>query len=167
MEEVGGPVGKKALIAVVSAVIIIVVVFALWEFVIKDYLADAGIEEEYEVGFWLGSSKIGTVTMDQLETLQTVSYEDEFSNKSAIDEGPLVMDVILLMVDEGSLTNSTKIRIFSALTLEERTLSWGEISDTSNVYILDFTNQGTTKFTSPETQKKDRVRHVTEIRVGV
>lgn len=169
LEQDGRSVNKRLVYAVVAVIIIIIVIFALWEFVVRDYLADAGIEEEYEIAFWLGGEKVEPVTMSQLETLHTVSYEDTFTtNESgAVDKGPLVMDVVLLMVNESYLTNSTNILILSALTGEERTLSWGDISNISNSYILDFTNQGTTKFTSPNTQKEDRVRHVTEIRVGV
>ena len=104
--------------------------------------------------------------MSEIQTLYTVSYQDTLGS-GATDEGPLLKDVILLVVNQSSLSNSTIVRINSDLTGEERTVTWGEIANVSNSYILDFTNKGTTKFSSPDTQKKDRVRDVTDVIIGV
>lgn len=164
MEEQGRSINKKLVLGIVAVVIIIIILFAAWEFAIKDYVSEDG-EHEYTIDFWQGDDKIGKVTMSDLETLQTVSYQDTLGS-GAIDEGPLLKDVVLLVVDESSLSNSTNIRIESDLTAEERTITWGEIANTSDSYILDFTNKGTTKFSSPETKKKDRVRDVTDIIIG-
>jgi hypothetical protein len=148
----------------VTALVIIILAFALWEFVIRP---DEG-GPEYEIEFWIGNDSIDKVSMTELEALPTTSYVDTHTTNpgGATDEGPLLKDVILLVVNPSSLTNSTSIHIKSDLTLEERTITWGEIANESNSYILDFTNRGTTKFSSPETQKKDRVRDVTDIRIG-
>jgi hypothetical protein len=156
---------KFAIVALVIMAIIIVIV-AVWEFALRDYLSSTNGGTEYKIDIWQGDQRIGDVTMSELETLQTVSYEDTLGS-GAIDEGPLLRDVILLRIGEISLTNGTLVLIKSDLTGEEITISWGEISNTSKSYILDFTNRGTTKFTSPETEKKDRVRDVTLIKVGV
>ncbi|MEE9224440.1 MAG: hypothetical protein V3U51_06815, partial [Thermoplasmata archaeon] len=144
-------------------IVIIVLAFALWEFVVRELSSTD--DTEYKIEFWSGSESIGKVGMSELKTLPTTSYVDTLGS-GATDEGPWLKDVILLIFDEPSLTNSTEITLTSDLTGEERTITWGEISNESNSYILDFTKKGTTKFTSPETQKKDRVRDVTDISVG-
>ena len=164
MEEQGSSISRKLIFGILAVVIIAISVFAAWEFAIKDYVSEDG-EHEYTIDFWEDSDKIVKVTMSTLESLSTVSYEDTLGS-GAIDEGPLLKDVVLLVVDESSLSNSTNISIKSDLTAEERTITWGEIANTSNSYILDFTNKGTTKFSSPETKKKDRVRDVTDIIIG-
>ena len=154
---------KRPVVLVVTAIVIIVLAFALWEFVLSDLISTD--DTEYKIEFWSGSESIGNVRMSELETLPTTSYVDALGS-GATDEGPWLKDVMLLIVNESSLTNSTEITLTSDLTGEERTVTWGEISNESNSYILDFTKKGTTKFTSPETQKKDRVRDVTDIRIG-
>ena len=154
---------KRPVVLIVTAIAIIVLAFALWEFVLSDLISTD--DTEYKIEFRSGSESIGKVGMSELETLPTTSYVDTLGS-GATDEGPRLKDVILLIVNESSLTNSTEITLTSDLTGEERTVTWGEISNESNSYILDFTKKGTTKFTSPETQKKDRVRDVTDIRVG-
>jgi hypothetical protein len=153
-------------LAVIASIIIviIIVVFASWEFAIKDLVSSDG-ENEYKIEFWSGNDRIGRVTMTELEALPTTSFVDTLGSGST-DHGPLVKDVIQLLVSQSTLGNSTDITLKSDLTGEERTLTWGEIANESNSYILDFTNKGTTKFTSPETEKKDRVRDVTDIRIG-
>ena len=167
LEQNQEPSFKKFAIIALAIMAIIIVIVAVWEFALRDYLSstDDG-ETEYKIDLLQGDQRIGDVTMSELQTLQTVSYEDTLGS-GAIDEGPLLKDVILLRMSETSLTDGTLILIKSDLTGEERTISWGEISNTSKSYILDFTNRGTTKFTSPETEKKDRVRDVTQIKVGV
>lgn len=158
---------KKFAIVAFAIMAIIIVIVAVWEFALRDYLSSTnGGETEYKINIWQGDQKIGDVAMSELQTLHTVSFEDTLGS-GAIDEGPLLRDVILLEIGETSLTHGTLVLIKSDLTGEERTISWGEISNTSKSYILDFTNRGTTKFTSPETEKKDRVRDVTFIKVGV
>ncbi|UCD92990.1 MAG: hypothetical protein JSV43_03505 [Methanobacteriota archaeon] len=168
MEEEKKSGTRKFAILAIVIVIIVVCSVALWEFVLRDFFKD-GEGTEYEIDMWQGSERISGVKMSELEALPTVRYLDVFSqNESEVhDEGPLVKDVILLRIDESSLTNETSIYIKSDLNWDERTISWGEISNTSKSYILDFTKRGTTKFTSPDTQKNDRVRDVTEIRIGV
>ncbi|TET90074.1 MAG: hypothetical protein E3J35_07575 [Methanomassiliicoccales archaeon] len=158
---------KKLVIIAITIAVIVVVSVVLWEFVLRDFFK-GGEGTEYEIEMWQGDQRIGVVKMSKLETLPTVSYLDVFSDRDdVIDEGPLVKDVILLRINESSLTNETSIYIKSDLTGEERTISWGEISNISKSYILDFTKRGTTKFSSPETEKNERVRDVTEIRIGV
>jgi hypothetical protein len=154
---------KRPVVLVVTAIVIIVLAFALWEFAIRDLISSE--DTEYKIEFWSGNESIGKVRMSELETLPATSFVDTLGSGST-DNGPRVKDVILLMVDESSLTNSTQITLTSDLTGEERTVTWGEIVNETNSYILDFTNKGTTKFTSPETEKKDRVRDVTDIRIG-
>lgn len=156
---------RTVVILVLVAVVTIVLAFAVWEFFLKEEAAN-GIESEYCIDIWMEDKRIGKVCMDEIEELPTVSFEDTLGS-GAVDEGPLLKDVILLAVNESLLSNSTNIQIESGLTLEERTLPWGEIANISNSFILDFTNRGTTKFTSPETQKKDRVRDVTDVEIGV
>jgi hypothetical protein len=162
VEEREGP--KRFAVLIVIIIIIIVAAFASWEFAIKDPVSSDG-DNEYKIEFWSGTERIGKVTMTELETLPTTSYVDTLGS-GATDEGPLLKDVILLIMNQSGLGNSTDIMLKSDLTGEERTLSWGEIANESNSYILDFTRKGTTKFTSPETQKKDRVRDVTDIWIG-
>lgn len=154
---------KRPVVLIVTAIVIIVLAFALWEFVLSDLISTD--DTEYKIEFWSSNESIGKVRMSELETLPTTSYVDTLGS-GATDEGPRLRDVMLLIFNESSLTNSTEITVTSDLTGEERTVTWGEISNESNSYILDFTKKGTTKFTSPETQKKDRVRDVTDIRVG-
>jgi len=137
----------------------------VWEFALKEEVASE-MDSEYCIDIWLEDVRIGKACMNEIEELPIVSFEDILGS-GAVDEGPLLKDVILLVMNESSLANSTNVQIKSDLTLEERTLPWGEIANTSNSYILDFTNRGTTKFTSPETQKKDRVRDVTDVKIGV
>ncbi|MFQ6060198.1 MAG: hypothetical protein ACE5KV_02735 [Thermoplasmata archaeon] len=157
---------KVALLAAIVAVTI-VISLCVWEFALREYLASTGEgEQEYSIIIWQGDYMVGQVSMSELRALPTVSYEDILGS-GAIEEGPLLKDVILTRIDESALSNETTVLIKSDLTLEERTISWGELSNTSRSYILDFTNRGTTKFTSPETKKKDRVRDVTDIRIGV
>jgi hypothetical protein len=164
LEQDGRSVNKRLVFIVVAVIISVVALFAIWEFALKNYLAEDG-DHEYLIDFWQGDDRIGTVTMSELQTLDTVSYEDTLGS-GATDEGPLLKDVVLLVLDQSSLSNSTDIRIESDLTGEERTVTWGEVANASNSYILDFTNKGTTKFSSPDTQKKDRVRDVTDIVIG-
>jgi hypothetical protein len=158
---------KRPVTLLVIAIVIIILAFALWEFAIRDFINSDG-ETEYQIEFWFGDDSTGKVSMTEIKTLPTTSYVDIYSQGEGVitDEGPLVKDVILLIVNQSSLTNSTNIVLSSDLTWEERTITWGEIANESNSYILDFTKKGTTKFTSPETQKKDRVRDVTDIRIG-
>ncbi len=156
---------KKLVIIAITIAVIVVVSVVLWEFVLRDFFkGEEGTE--YEIEIWRGDQRIGELRMSDLQALPTVSYQDTLGS-GAIDEGPLVKDVILLKLNESSLTNETSILIKSDLTGEERTISWGEISNISESYILDFTKKGTTKFSSPETERNERVRHVTEIRIGV
>ena len=167
LEQNQEPSFKKFAIIALAIMATIIVIVAVWEFALRDYISSTnGGETEYKINIWQGDQDIGDVTMSELQTLQTVSYEDTLGS-GATDEGPLVRDVILLRISETSLTDGTLILIKSDLTGEERTVSWGEISNASRSYILDFTNRGTTKFTSPEMEKKDRVRDVTLIKVGV
>ena len=104
--------------------------------------------------------------MSELEGLPAHSYEDVLGSGTN-DSGPLVRDVILLRINPSELSNDTMIRFESSLTLQERTLSWAELANESKLYILDFTKRGTVKFTSPDTPKNQRVKDVTNIRVGV
>jgi hypothetical protein len=162
VEEGKGP--ERYAVLTIIIIVIIIVAFASWEFAIKDLVSSDG-ENENKIEFWSGSDHMGRLTMSDLETLPTTSFVDTLGSGST-DEGPLVKDVILLVVNESSLSNLTEITLKSDLTGEERTITWGEIANESNSYILDFTKKGTTKFTSPETQKKDRVRDVTDIWIG-
>lgn len=158
---------KKPVVLFVIAIVIIILAFALWEFAIRDFISSDG-ETEYRIEFWYGDDSMGKVSMTEIKTLPTTSYVDIYSQGEGVimDEGPLVKDVILLIVNQSSLTNTTNVILTSDLTGEERTITWGEIANESNSYILDFTKRGTTKFTSPETQKTDRVRDVTDIKIG-
>jgi hypothetical protein len=162
VEEGEGP--KRFAVLIVIIIVIVIAAFASWEFAIKDLVGSDG-DNEYKIEFWSGTDRIGKVTMTELETLPTTSYVDTLGSGST-DEGPLLKDVILLVMNQSGLSNLTDIMLKSDLTGEERTLTWGEIANESNSYILDFTKKGTAKFTSPETQKKDRVRDVTDIRIG-
>lgn len=153
---------RQMLIGVAGAVAVILIAFAVWELAVRN----ASVEEEYKIDFWVNGQKAGKVSMSQLETLPTVSYLDTYSQSAATDEGPMLKDVILLLIHESALQDNTSIHISSDLTYEERNLTWGEISNPSNSYILDFTNKGTTKLTSPDTPKNKRVRDVTDIEIG-
>lgn len=158
---------RRPVVLIVTAVLIIILAFALWEFAIRDFINSDG-ETEYRIEFWYGNDSMGKVSMTEIKTLPTTSYVDIYSQGEGVvtDEGPLVKDVILLIVNQSLLTNTTNVILTSDLKGDERTITWGEIANESNSYILDFTKRGTTKFTSPETQKKDRVRDVTDIRIG-
>lgn len=137
----------------------------IWEFVLRGYFTSTEGGPEYKIDIWQGDQKIGQIGMSELQDLPTVSYVDTLGS-GEIDEGPLLRDVILLRFDESSLTNETTVFIRSDLRGEERTISWGEVSNISKSHILDFTNKGTTKFTSPETERNERVRDITLIRIG-
>ncbi|MFQ5883865.1 MAG: hypothetical protein ACE5IO_02050 [Thermoplasmata archaeon] len=164
LEEEKESITRKFIIVAITIAVIVVVSVVLWEFVLRDFFkGEEGTE--YEIEIWLGDQRIGEIKMSELQALPTVSYEDTLGS-GATDEGPLVKDVILLKLNESSLTNETSVLIRSDLTGEERRISWGEISNISKSYILDFTKKGTTKFSSPETEKNERVRDVTLIRIG-
>ena len=155
---------KSALIVLAIIVVVIVLSVAAWEFVLRDMFASE--ETEYSIAIsYLGANR-DSVRMSELEELTAYSYPDVLGSGTN-DSGPLVRDVILLRVDASELTNDTMICFESSLTLQERTLSWGELNNESNLYILDFTKRGTVKFTSPDTPKNQRVKDVTHISVGV
>ena len=155
---------KSTLIILAVVVVVIVLSVAAWEFVLRDMYASE--ETEYSISLsYLGQDR-DKIRMSELEELSAYSYPDVLGSGTN-DSGPLVRDVVLLRVDASELTNDTMIRFESSLTLQERSLSWGELSNESNMYILDFTKRGTVKFTSPETPKNQRVKDVTHIGVGV
>jgi hypothetical protein len=155
---------KRVLIAVAVIIVFAVLSVALWELVLRDMFADESTEYKISISFE-GSGR-DSIRMSDLEDLPQHSYPDVLGSGTN-DSGPLVKDVILLRVDPSELANDTMIKFESSLTLEERTLSWAELSNESNMYILDFTKRGTVKFTSPDTPKGQRVKDVTYIRVGV
>lgn len=158
------PKSRGILFAVAVLLLVIVLSVALWEYHVRDIVADESTEYSISISFQ-GSDR-DKIRMSELESLAEVSYEDVLGS-GAIDSGPLVRDVILLRVNSLDLTNETMIRIESSLTLEERTLSWQELQNESKMYIFDFTKRGTVKFSSPDTPKNQRVKDVTYIRVGV
>jgi hypothetical protein len=155
---------KPILIAVAIVIVVALLSVALWEFVLRDMFE--GESTEYTISISFEGADRDDIRMSDLEGLPESSYEDVLGS-GAIDSGPLVRDVILLRVDPSELTNETLVKFESSLTLQDRTLSWGELSNESNLYILDFTKRGTVKFTSPDTPKSQRVKDVTHIRVGV
>ncbi|MEE9116792.1 MAG: hypothetical protein V3U09_07845, partial [Thermoplasmata archaeon] len=113
---------RRSVVLIVTAIVIIVLAFALWEFVVRNL---SSIDDtEYKIEFWSGSESIGKVGMSELDTLPTTSYVDTLGSGTT-DEGPWLKDVILLIFDEASLTNSTEITLTSDLTGEERTVTWG------------------------------------------
>ncbi len=155
---------KRVLVAVAVVIAVTVLSVALWELVLRDTFADESTE--YSISISYEGTDRERIRMSELEGLPEHSYEDVLGSGTN-DSGPLVRDVILLRIDSSELSNDTMIRFESSLTLQERTLSWAELGNESKLYILDFTKRGTVKFTSPDTPKNQRVKDVTNIRVGV
>jgi len=155
---------KRVLVAVAVVIAVTVLSVALWELVLRDTFADESTE--YSISVSYEGTDRERIRMSELEGLPAHSYEDVLGSGTN-DSGPLVRDVILLRIDPSELSNDTMIRFESSLTLQERTLSWAELANESKLYILDFTKRGTVKFTSPDTPKNQRVKDVTNIRVGV
>lgn len=155
---------KRVLVAVALIIAMTVISIALWELVLRDTFADESTE--YSISISYEGTDRERIRMSELEGLPEHSYEDVLGSGTN-DSGPLVRDVILLRIDPSELSNETMIRFESSLTLQERTLSWTELGNESNLYILDFTKRGTVKFTSPDTPKNQRVKDITNIRVGV
>jgi len=158
------PRSRGILFAIAVVLLIVVLSVALWEYYVRGMFADESTE--YSISLSFQGSDREEIRMSELESLPEVSYEDVLGS-GAIDSGPLVRDVILLRLNSSELANDTMIKIESSLTLEERTLSWQELQNESKMYIFDFTKRGTVKFSSPDTPKSQRVKHVTYIRVGV
>lgn len=155
---------KRVLVGVAVMIAAMVISVALWELVLRDTFADESTE--YSISISYEGTDRERIRMSELEGLPEHSYEDVLGSGTN-DSGPLVRDVILLRIDPSELSNETMIRFESSLTLQERTLSWAELGNESNLYILDFTKRGTVKFTSPDTPKNQRVKDITNIRVGV
>ncbi|MFQ5910456.1 MAG: hypothetical protein ACE5IJ_07020 [Thermoplasmata archaeon] len=155
---------RKVVIAIAVIILAAVLSLAVWEFALRGMLASESTE--YSISISYDGTDREKIRMDELEDLPQQSYEDVLGS-GAVDSGPLVRDVILLRFNPSELSNDTMIRLESSLTLQERTLSWQELQNESNVYIFDFTKRGTVKFTSPDTPKNQRVKDVTYIRVGV
>lgn len=155
---------RSALIAIAVVVVLIVLSVAVWEFALRDLFVSEDTEYKISISYLGGS--LAKIRMSELEGLPEYSYPDVHGS-GVNDSGPLLSDVILLRLDPSDLANDTMIRISSSLTIKDRTLSWGELSNESNLYILDFTKRGTVKFTSPDTERNQRVKDVTDIEVGV
>ncbi|MFQ6127995.1 MAG: hypothetical protein ACE5QW_03740 [Thermoplasmata archaeon] len=156
---------KKTIIFLVAVILIVVLSVAIWEFFLREaFSSDESTEYSISISYY--GTERRKIRMSELQGLPEVSYEDVLGS-GAIDNGPLVRDVILLRVNPSELSNDTMILIRSSLTLQERTLNWEELRNESKSYIFDFTKRGTVKFTSPDTPKNQRVKDVTYIEVGV
>ncbi|MFQ6106815.1 MAG: hypothetical protein ACE5QF_04420 [Thermoplasmata archaeon] len=155
---------KKVAVAAVAIILVVILSVALWEFVLRGVFSSESTE--YSISISCNGASRGSVRMSEMRGLPQQSYEDVLGS-GATDSGPLVSDVILLRVNAAELSDDTMIRIESSLTLQERTLRWSELSNESSLFIFDFTKRGTVKFSSPDTPKDQRVKDVTDIRVGV
>ncbi|MEW6402895.1 MAG: hypothetical protein AB1649_13930, partial [Chloroflexota bacterium] len=81
-----------------------------------------------------------------LEQLKTVSFVDAEEGKT--QDGWLLRDVLLLYLGEDNLHSGMQIIVSSSSREKEKTLTWAEVEDGSNMVMFDLSGRGTLKLVS-------------------
>ena len=114
--------------------------------------------EQYSVKVFLNGELLTFVSMDDLLALEQVSFTAE--NKD--EEGPSLLSVLKLAgigeFNEVTIIGLSRGRVASAELVLSRSQINGQV-------ILDITNRGTTKLTSPDIPSNNWIIDVSELRV--
>ncbi|MHA1838612.1 MAG: hypothetical protein ACTSYO_01440 [Candidatus Ranarchaeia archaeon] len=99
------------------------------------------------------------VNKTQVNALGNYSFVD---CKGKTQEGPRVIDVFNKILN---ITTAKSLTVYSSTS--NYTIAWSSLTNTSNMVLFDYTNQGTLKFCAVETviPRDQWVKHVTWIHV--
>lgn len=98
------------------------------------------------VPIYLDGELTAAFVPDDLSRLAQVSFVDAEEGKT--QEGWLLRDVILLYIDEATLSPDASVTVSSSSRDKSAQLTWAEISDKDNMVMFDLSGRGTLKLVS-------------------
>lgn len=99
-----------------------------------------------DIPIYLSGMLAGGFNPDDLAQLEEVSFVDDEEGKE--QHGWLLRDVVLLYVDETSLSPATALVVSSSSREKSVQVDWAEVTDEVNFVMFDLSGRGTLKLVS-------------------
>lgn len=96
---------------------------------------------------------VATFTQADLENVERGSFVDSEEGKQ--QSGPLLHAVLLMFVEEATLSPETQVTISSSSRGKSVTLTWAQIADMNNHVLFDASGRGTVKLASSSIESLD------------
>jgi hypothetical protein len=109
--------------------------------------ADTGVSlPPGSVPIYMDDQLVASIIAGDLKQLEEVNFVDQEEGKT--QKGWMLSDIVGLYIDVASLKPDASITVSSSSRDKSKELTWGDVSESSNMVIFDLSNKGTLKLVS-------------------
>jgi hypothetical protein len=136
---------QKARIIVALGLIVLIAATITTVEIVRRTLSETEIPPG-SIPIYVNGKLVAAFVPDDLARLDQVSFVDAEEGKT--QEGWLLRDVLLLYIDQDTLSPDTSVTVSSSSRSKSAQLTWTEVSNTDNMVMFDLASRGTLKLVS-------------------